>query len=85
MTDRIKPSWHMDRTVNISHIAITVSIIVSVVMYNNTLDKRIAANTQSISYVKEQREEDGRRIEKRLDSINSKLDKLLESQIIGHY
>jgi hypothetical protein len=71
--------WRMDKTVNISHLVVTVGLVVSAVMlmYSAELDKRIAVNTQSITHVKEQREEDGQRIEKRLDSINEKLDKLL--------
>lgn len=72
--------WHMKKEINIAHIISTVVLLVSGLWYLNGLDKRISANTQSIEYVQSLRDEDQRRVEKQLDSINKKLDRLLEKR-----
>ncbi|NRA61589.1 MAG: hypothetical protein HRU25_11890 [Psychrobium sp.] len=70
--------WHLKREINIVHIFATISIIISAIWYLGGLDKRIMTNTQSIEFMQKQRSEDQQRIEKQLDSINKKLDRLLD-------
>ena len=77
MIEQTGDGWHMDKTVNISHIVVTVLLLVSAITYSNSLDKRIAANEQDIVHIKEQRNEDIKRIDKHFDTVNSKLDRLL--------
>jgi hypothetical protein len=72
--------WHMKKEINIAHIISTVVLLVSGLWYLNGLDKRISANTQSIEYVQSLGDGDQRRVEKQLDSINKKLDRLLEKR-----
>ncbi len=70
--------WHMKKEINLAHVITTVALVVSGFWYFGDLDKRIASNKQEIKHVKMLRQEDQARIEKQLDSINLKLDKLLE-------
>jgi peptidoglycan hydrolase CwlO-like protein len=72
--------WHMKKEVNLVHIISTIGLLVSSMWYLSGLDKRISANEQSIDYVQSQRTEDQKRVEKQLDSINEKLDRLLENR-----
>lgn len=69
--------WHLKKEVNIAHVITTVLIVVSCIWYMAGLDKRIQANTQNITHIKEQRIEDVKRLDKQFDRINDKLDKLL--------
>ncbi len=78
MDNKDQAHWHMEKKFNLAHIITTVALIVSAIFYFMDLDKRIDHNAQEIKHVKQLREEDQQRLEKRLDSINSKLDRLLE-------
>ena len=71
-------NWHMKKEINVAHIITTVALMVSGLWVLSDMDKRIAVNTQSINHVQVQRKEDQQRIEKRLDSIDKKLDTLLQ-------
>jgi len=73
-----KEHWHMKKEVNVAHVITTVAMVVSCFWFFSDLDKRIASNTTEIEHIKTQRTEDQRRIEKSLDSINKKLDRILE-------
>ena len=72
--------WHIDKSVSVGHLLTTVVIAVSVFMYFGKMDKQVSANAQSIEFLKEQRAEDLKRIEKNLDSISKKLDRIMQSQ-----
>lgn len=77
--------WHIDKTVSVSHLITTISMIVSMIWWAATVDKRIAVieagqqfqaqrNTQIEQAVKElasvSREE--------IKAISAKLDRILE-------
>ena len=70
--------FHLEKSISVGHILTTVALIVGAIMYFNDFDKRISASEQEIEFIKSQRIEDARRIEKRLDSIDAKLDRILE-------
>ncbi len=70
--------FHIEKSISIGHILTTVTLLIGAVMYFNEFDKRISATEQEIKFLKTQRIEDARRIEKRLDSIDAKLDRILE-------
>jgi hypothetical protein len=53
------------------HLVTTCAIIVGMIMYFGAQDKRISSNEQSIEFMKDQRSEDLRRIEKTLDEIKT--------------
>lgn len=70
--------FHLEKSISVGHILTTVVILVGAITYFNDFDKRISATEQEIEFIKTQRVEDSRRIEKRLDSIDAKLDRILE-------
>jgi hypothetical protein len=70
-------AWHMDKKVNVGHLLTTIIIAITFFSYINAQDKRINANTLNIKALKEQRKEDVSRVEKKLDKIDVKLDKIL--------
>lgn len=72
--------WHLDKKVNVGHIISTALLAIAAFGYINAIEKKIDANAINISTIKEQRKEDVRRIEKRLDSMDRKLDRLLEKK-----
>lgn len=72
--------WQISKVINLGDI-ITIAILMATLagLYNS-LDKRVEKNAQSINFIKEQRIEDVKRVEKRLDSIDKKLDQILQSR-----
>lgn len=73
--------WHMKKELNLAHFITTVMLLVSGILYLGDLDKRINSNAQDILHLKQIRNEDQKRIEKRLDSIDKKLDTLLSNRL----
>lgn len=71
----------MKKELNLAHIITTVTLLVSGILYLGDLDKRITTNSQALNHLKQIRNEDQKRIEKRLDSIDKKLDTLLGSNL----
>ena len=69
--------WHMKKEINLAHVIITVSMVVTTLFFFADLDKRIESNKKDIVHIEEQRTEDSRRIEKQFDKVNDKLDRLL--------
>ncbi|MCF2910084.1 MULTISPECIES: hypothetical protein [Pseudoalteromonas] len=72
--------WQMKKELNLAHILTTIALVVSGILYLNDLDKRITTNSQELAHLKQIRKEDQKRIEKRLDSIDKKLDALLSAK-----
>ena len=70
----------MKKEFNLAHIITTVTLLVSGILYLSNLDKRIATNTQEMTHLKQIRNENQQRIEKRLDSIDKKLDTLIQNK-----
>ena len=77
MENQHKEQWHMKKEINLAHVIVTVSMVITMMWFFADLDKRISGNAKDIAHVQEQRDEDNRRIEKQLDKINLKLDRLL--------
>nr|WP_211091556.1 MULTISPECIES: hypothetical protein [Pseudoalteromonas] len=70
----------MKKELNLAHILTTIVLLVSSIIYLGDLDKRITTNSQALDHLKQIRKEDQKRIEKRLDSIDKKLDTLLSAR-----
>lgn len=70
-------NWHLKKEVNIAHVIATVAMFVTCFWFFSDLDKRIITNSTEIIHMKDQRTEDQQRIEKQLDNINKKLDRLI--------
>lgn len=81
MTDIIsKKDWHIEKSVSVGHLLTTVVIIIGMLTYFGEQDKRISSNELSIEFMKSQRAEDLRRIEKRLDTIDDKLNQIINAK-----
>ncbi|AOT10289.1 hypothetical protein S4054249_16625 [Pseudoalteromonas luteoviolacea] len=70
----------MKKELSLAHILTTIALVVSSILYLSDLDKRITSNSQELAHLKQIRKEDQKRIEKRLDSIDKKLDALLSAK-----
>ena len=63
--------FHIDRSISVGHIITTLVIFCTMIMYFTAQDKRISYNEQQIEFLKGQRSEDMKRIEKSLDEIKA--------------
>ncbi len=81
-------TWHIEKTLNVGHILTTLTMAVGALWFISDMQQSISENRQTIAHIQErhkidmarvdsQREEDIRRVEKRLDKIDSKIDRLL--------
>ena len=75
--------WHVDKTVSVSHLLTTVSMLVAGLWFVAQQNERIALNTQAIEQNKSQITAQDNRVSRNLESINDKLDKLQELLIRG--
>ena len=69
--------WHVDRTVSVTHIFTTVMLLVSGLWFVAQQQEQISLNKQMIGQNRQMIEQQEGRVTKRLDVIDSKLDKLL--------
>lgn len=72
--------FHIEKSISVGHIITTIILLIGGIQYLSDFDKRIAAAEQDIEFLQQQRVEDARRIEKRLDSIDEKLDRILQGK-----
>ncbi len=72
--------FHIEKSISVGHIITTIILLIGGIQYLSDFDKRIAATEQDIEFLRQQRIEDARRIEKRLDSIDAKLDRILQER-----
>ena len=63
--------FHIEKSISVGHIMTTLIIFFTMVMYFTDQDKRISYNEQQIDFIKSQRSEDIKRIEKSLDEIKA--------------
>jgi len=75
---RASQGWHVDKTVSIGHLLTTATFLVAGLWYMAQVDKRIAANAQSIAHNVESIKQQENRTNKSLDDIHRKLDKLTD-------
>lgn len=78
MTGAKRDTAHLVATLGL--LVTTVVSLISGVWKLSNMDKRIDLNTQDIGHVKQLRVEDSTRLEKRLDTMDKKLDRLLENK-----
>lgn len=88
MADR--RGWHLDKGVSVAHILTTVALIITALWYLAGQDKRISNLELNYSHLKASRMEDQDRTSAKFDElktdlrmINTKLDRLIESQSRG--
>jgi len=68
--------WHVDKTVSISHILTTATILFAGMLYLVDQDKRISANTQNITHNANSITQQENRNSKALAEIKSSLDRI---------
>jgi predicted Holliday junction resolvase-like endonuclease len=79
--------WHLDKRVQVSHIVATAVAVISVVVYINKIDQRVAVvETQIISQKERDERQDRYQAEmqklmyEQLTKIDEKLNRLIERQ-----
>ena len=85
--DRPESQWHLSKTINISHILTTATVVIAVLAWFNTMDKRVSSNSQAIQYLSGEQTRTVERIEtlrievrEDLKGIDSKLDQIISSR-----
>lgn len=78
---KLPQGWHVDKTVSVSHIITTISMLIAGLWFLAQLNERISLNTQAISQNKSQIEAQDSRVSRNLEAINEKLDKIQELMI----
>ena len=80
--------WHLDKSVSIAHIGTTLTLILAALWYLAGQDTRISNLELNIKHLQSERLADQGRTEKKFDElktdlrmINTKLDRLIESQV----
>ena len=68
--------WHVDKTVSISHVMTTVTILLAGMWYLVDQDKRISANTQNITHNANAITKQESRNSKALSDIKNSLDRI---------
>ena len=81
---RSTQGWHVDKTVSISHLLTTVGMVVGCLWFFAEQDKRIAENAKDIQHNITTIQQQDSRVTRNLDSINKKLDRLMELILKGH-
>ncbi len=71
-----KESWHLSRTVNISHLATTVILVVGMVSYIGDIEKAVAVQQAEILNIKAKMHQQISSYDSLFERIDSKLDKL---------
>ena len=78
MNNREKESWHLSRTVNISHLATTVILVIGMVSYIGDIEKAVAVQQAEILNIKAKMHQQISSYDSLFERIDSKLDKLYE-------
>ena len=73
-----KDSWHLSRSVSLSHIGSTVLAVIAIVMYVNDVKTDVALNASKIENIKESNHNMFTRIDKNMDKLSIKMDRLFE-------
>lgn len=80
-------NWQLEKTINVGHLLTTLVIGLSAFSWASTVEKKVDQNALSIEFLSaEQKREERLRIDLRteikedLDSINEKLDRIIESR-----
>jgi len=73
-----RQGWHVDKTVSITHVLTTATILVSGMFYLADQDKRISANSINIEHNAEASKRQEDRTTKALDDINKNLDRIAD-------
>ena len=71
-------SWHLSKTVNISHLATTVVLVVGMVSYIGDIERAVAIQQNEITNIKAKMREHRASYDEMFSRIDKKLDRLFE-------
>ena len=71
-------SWHLSKTVNISHLATTVVLVVGMVSYIGDIERAVAIQQNEITNIKAKMKEHKSSYDEMFNRIDKKLDRLFE-------
>lgn len=78
MSDKDPESWHLSKTVNVSHIFTTVILVVGMISYIGEIEKSVAIQATEISNIKKTMTEHRDAYDSMFVRIDKKLDKLFD-------
>lgn len=77
--------WHLSRTINLSHLATTVVLVIGMVSYVGDIEKQVAIQGNMIEHIKNDMVKNQKsnhdmfkRIEKTMDKMDTKMDRLFQ-------
>lgn len=80
---RAHHGWHLDRRVNLSHLAATVSLAAAVLTWSARMDTRVSILESDSKRQDEILTQTNTETTRRLDRIEAKLDRVIESATRG--
>lgn len=78
MSAKKDDSWHLSKTVNISHLATTVVLVVGMVSYIGDIERAVAIQQNEITNIKAKMREHKSSYDEMFNRIDKKLDRLFE-------
>ncbi len=78
MSAKYPESWHLSKTVNVSHIFTTIVLVVGMISYIGEIEKSVAIQEIEISNIKETITENRNAYDNMFQRIDKKLDKLFD-------
>ena len=87
-TDGFLRRMHVDPTISVGHVLTTIMIVIGLFVWGGNVDRRIEENrlmiqSQQTQYIRDRsvRDTELGRMYSKLDSMDSKIDKVLQSQV----
>ena len=71
-------NWHLSRSVSIGHLVTTAVVAIGAIMYLGDIKENVALNSQNIQNIKEAQGSMFARIEKSMDKMDAKMDRLFD-------
>ena len=62
-TNQKRETWHLDKTINVSHVIAFLTLSASFFMWVNGIEKNVEKNTQAIEFLLTQQKEEKNKIE----------------------
>jgi hypothetical protein len=78
MAEKEKESWHLSKTVNISHLVTTVVLVVGMVSYIGDIERDVAIQKVEILNIKKKMDKQISTYDSLFERIDRKLDKMYE-------
>ena len=78
MSAKKDEQWHLSKTVNISHLATTVVLVVGMVSYIGDIERAVAIQQNEITNIKAKMREHKNSYDEMFHRIDKKLDRLFE-------